>query len=224
MSCSRPRRRTAAPSERVRVRRLHQYATYDSAAVAAILDEALVAHLGFVHDGQPYVIPTLHGRIGNQLYLHGSSASRTWRALGDGIAACVTVTLLDGLVFARSAFEMSANYRSVVVLGRARAVLDPDEKLVALHAFTEHLARGRWDEVRKPTPQELKATSVLRLSLDEASAKINTGGPDDGETPDAELPVWAGRLPVQLVAGDPIPCPHLRSGIPLPPELADYGR
>ena len=217
-------RRTAAPSERVRVRRVHEKASYDRDAIAAILDEALVAHLGFAHEGQPFVIPTLHARLGDDVYVHGSSASRTLRALGGALPVCLTVTLLDGLVFARSVFEMSANYRSVVVLGTARGVVDPDEKLAALEAFSEQVMPGRWAEARGPTRQEVKATSILALPLDEASAKVSGGGPDDGETEDAELPVWAGHVPLRLVAGEPVPCPHLRPGIPVPPELAGYSR
>jgi uncharacterized protein len=218
------RRRTAAPSERVRVRRVHDKASYAPDDVKAILDEALVAHLGFAHEGQPFVIPTLHARLGDEVYVHGSSASRTLRALGGTLPACLTVTLLDGLVFARSVFEMSANYRSVVILGEARAVTEPGEKLQALRAFSDQVMPGRWDAVRQPTRQELKATAVLALSLAEASAKISTGGPDDGETEDAELPVWAGHIPLRLQAGAPVPCPHLRAGIPLPDEIARYER
>ena len=210
-------RRTRAPSERVRVRRVHEKAAYDRAVIDAILDEALVAHLGFSHEGQPFVIPTLHARIGDHVYVHGSSASRTLRAL----PACLTVTLLDGLVFARSMFEMSANYRSVVVLGEAVPVTEPDEKLTALEAFSERVMPGRWAAARGPTRQELKATAILRLPLDEASAKVSAGGPDDGESEDAELPVWAGHVPLRLVAGEPVPCPHLRPGIPVPAGLAD---
>jgi hypothetical protein len=218
------RRRTAAPSERVRVRRVHEKASYDRDAVKAILDEALVAHLGFAHEGQPFVIPTLHARIGDEVYVHGSSASRTLRALGGALPACLTATLLDGLVFARSVFEMSANYRSVVVLGDARAVMEPEEKLRALRAFTDKVMPGRWDQVRKPTRQEVKATAVLALPLAEASAKVSTGGPDDGESEDAELAVWAGHVPLKLSAGEPVPCPHLRPGIPVPDEIAHYVR
>ena len=218
------RRRTAAPSERVRVRRVHEKASYERDAVKAILDEALVAHLGFAHEGQPFVIPTLHARLGEEVYVHGSSASRTLRAVGGALPACLTVTLLDGLVFARSVFEMSANYRSVVVLGEARAVTDADEKLRALQAFSDQVMPGRWEAARKPTRQELKATAVLALPLDEASAKISTGGPDDGESEDAALPVWAGHVPLRLVAGEPVPCPHLRPGIPVPAEIAGYSR
>ena len=155
--------------------------------------------------------------------MHGSSASRTLRAVGGALPVCLTVTLLDGLG-ARSAFEMSARYRSVVVLGTARPMTDPDEKLAALEAFTDHVLPGRWAEVRKPTRQELKATAILALPLDEASAKISTGGPVDGESDDAALPVWAGRIPLRLVAGEPEPCPHLRAGIPVPHTVAGYPR
>ena len=219
-----PSRRTAAPSERVRVRRLHDKAAYDRERIHAILDEAHVAHLGFVHDGTPFVIPTLHARIGDAVYVHGSSASRTLRALAGAVPVCLTVTLLDGLVLARSVFEMSVNYRSVVVLGEARAVTDRDEKLRALEAFTEQVLPGRWAAVRGPTPQELKATSILVLPLDEASAKVSEGGPDDGESADAALPVWAGHLPLHVVPGEPVACPHLPPGIPVPPEIAAYRR
>ena len=219
-----PSRRTAAPSERVRVRRLHDKAAYDRERIHAILDEALVAHLGFVHEGTPFVIPTLHARVGDAVYVHGSSASRTLRALAGAVPVCLTVTLLDGLVLARSVFEMSVNYRSVVVLGEARAVTDPDEKLRALEAFTEQVLPGRWTAVRGPTPQELKATSILMLPLDEASAKVSEGGPDDGESADAALPVWAGHLPLHVVPGEPVACPHLPPGIPVPPEIAAYRR
>lgn len=216
------RRRTAAPSERVRVRRVHEKARYDRDAVKAILDEALVAHLGFAHEGQPFVIPTLHARLGEEVYVHGSAASRTLRALGAALPVCLTVTLLDGMVFARSMFEMSANYRSVVVLGEARPVTEPEEKLRALEAFSEQVLPGRWREARKPTRQEIKATAVLALPLDEASAKVSGGGPDDGEGEDAALDVWAGHVPLRLVAGDPVPCPRLRPGISLPDDIARY--
>jgi len=218
------RRRTDAPSERVRLRRVHEKAAYDRDAVKAILDEALVAHVGLAHEGQPFVIPTLHARVGEEVYVHGSSASRTLRAVGAAVPMCLTVTLLDGMVFARSMFEMSVNYRSVVVLGEARAVTEPDEKIEALRAFSEQVLPGRWEQARKPSRQELKATAILALSLDEASAKISTGGPDDGESKDAALDVWAGHVPIRLVAGEPIPCPHLRPGIPLPADIAEYQR
>jgi hypothetical protein len=218
------RRPQPAPSPRIRVRRLPERAGYDRSTIDAVLDAGLVAHLGFVHDGQPFVIPTLHARIGDHVYIHGSAASRTLRALGTGAAACLTVTLLDGIVFARSVFEHSMNYRSVVVLGTATPVTEPDEKLSALEAFAEKLLPGRWSEARAPTPKELKATSVLRMPLDEASAKIRTGGPTDGDTPDAELDVWAGYLPLVVKALAPVPDPTLRPGIPAPPTLAEYRR
>ena len=204
------------------MRRVHEKAAYDRDAVKAILDEALVAHVGFAHEGQPFVIPTLHARLGEEVYVHGSSASRTLRAVGATVPMCLTVTLLDGMVFARSMFEMSANYRSVVVLGEARPVTEPDEKLRALRAFSDQVMPGRWEQAREPTRQELKATAVLALSLDEASAKIATGGPDDGESDDAALDVWAGHVPIRLVAGAPVPCPHLRPGIPVPDGIAGY--
>lgn len=219
-----PPRAHSSPSRRVRVTRLHERARYDREAIEAVLDAGLVAHLGFVSGGQPYVIPTLHARIGGDVYVHGSAASRTLRALGGGIAACLTVTLLDGIVLARSVFEHSMNYRSVVVLGTAVPVDEPDEKLTALEAFTEKLLPGRWAEARSPTPKELKATSVLRLPLDEASAKIRDGGPEDGDTPDAELDVWAGHVPLVVEARPPVPDPSLRPGIPVPPGLAPYRR
>ena len=219
-----PRPAHPSPSRRVRVKRLHERARYDREAVDAVLDAGLVAHLGFVWEGQPYVIPTLHARVGDDVYVHGSAASRTLRALGDGIPTCLTVTLLDGIVLARSVFEHSMNYRSVVVLGTAVPVEEPDEKLAALEAFTEKLLPGRWAEARTPTRKELKATSVLRLPLDEASAKIRDGGPEDGDTEDAELDVWAGHLPLVVEARPPVPDPTLRPGIPVPPGLARYRR
>ena len=219
-----PRGAHPSPSRRVRVTRLHERARYDREAVEAVLDAGLVAHLGFLSEGQPYVIPTLHARVGDAVYVHGSAASRTLRALRDGIPACLTVTLLDGIVLARSVFEHSMNYRSVVVLGTAVPVDEPDEKLTALEAFTEKLLPGRWAEARPPTRKELKATSVLRLPLDEASAKIRDGGPEDGDTPDAGLDVWAGHVPLVVEARPPVPDPTLRPGIPVPPGVAHYRR
>ena len=218
------RRPHAAPSSRTRVRRLPERGAYDRETIEAVLDAALVAHLGFVQDGQPFVIPTLHARVGDRVYVHGSAASRTLRALATGIRACLTVTLLDGIVLARSVFEHSLNYRSVVVLGTATPVDDPTEKLAALEAFTEKLLPGRWAEARQPTRKELKATSVLTLPLDEASAKIRDGGPEDGDTPDAGLEVWAGHLPLVVRALAPVPDPSLRPGIPVPPGLRPYRR
>ena len=217
-------RSSAAPSARTRVKRVHDRAVYDRTRIDEILDAALICHLGFEHDGQPYVIPTLHARIGDLLYVHGSAASRTLRALGEGIPACVTVTLLDGIVLARSVFEHSMNYRSVVVLGTATAVVDPDEKHAVLQAFTEKLLPGRWADARTPTRKELKATSILSVPLDEASAKVRDGAPDDGDTPDAELDVWAGHIPLTVKALAPVAAPDLRAGIPVPAYAKRYSR
>lgn len=200
MSAPRPK----APSPRTRVRRMPARADYERETIEAILDEAMVAHLGFSAEGQPYVVPTLHARVGDQIYFHGSSASRTVRALADGAQMCLTVTLLDGLVLARSAVHHSVNYRSVVVLGQARAIVEPGEKMAAIEAFTERLIPGRWDEVRWPTAKELKAIQVLSLPLSEASAKLRVGGPVDDEE-DYALDTWAGVLPLSTIAGAPIP-------------------
>ena len=208
-----------APSSRTRVRRHPERGRYEREVVDAILDEALVCHVGFVHDGQPYVIPTLHARVGDDLYLHGSAASRMVRALSTRMDVCVTATLVDGLVLARSVFDHSVNYRSAVVLGRASLVEDPREKERALEAFTEKLVPGRWSEARLPTQKELKATGVLRLSLEECSAKVRAGGPGGGDGPDAELDVWAGVVPLLLRAGSPEPDPLLRPGIPVSPSV-----
>jgi uncharacterized protein len=217
------RNRASAPSARTRLRRQPEKARYDRETIDAILDEALVAHLGLVNDGQPFVIPTLHARAGDIVYVHGSAASRTLRALAAGVPVCLTVTLLDGLVLARSVFEHTVNYRSVVVLGTARPVLEPKEKLRALEAFTERVVPGRWADARRPTARELRATAILWLPLDEASAKVRARPPDDGDTPDAELEVWAGVVPLELRALEPVPDPSLRPGIPVPPYVRLYG-
>lgn len=201
------------PTERTQVKRLPKRAVYDRAQVHAILDEGLICHVGFVVDGQPYVIPTGYARAGDQLYIHGSAASRMLRALGQGVPVCVTVTLLDGLVLARSAFHHSMNYRSVVVLGEARVVHDPEEKMTALGHFTNHIVPGRWDEVRLPNEPELKSTTVLALPLDEVSAKVRTGGPVDDEE-DYGLPVWAGVIPLRPEVGEPAPDARLLPGAP----------
>jgi uncharacterized protein len=185
--------------ERLRVKREPQRARYDRETVDAILDEALICHLGFAVDAHPYVIPTLHARVGDLLYVHGSAASRMLRHAASGAEVCVTATLFDGLVLARSVFNHSVDYRSAMVFGRATLV-EGDEKLAALRALTEQLAPGRWDEARQPTATELKATWILSIPLDEASAKIRTGPPED-EPEDLELPVWAGVVPVHLAAG-----------------------
>ncbi len=207
-------------TERNRVKRLPARASHERATVHAILDAALVCHLGFATGGdagQPFVIPTLHARVGDEVLVHGSSKSRTLEALAGGVDVCLTVTLIDGLVLARSAFHHSVNYRSVTAFGRARLLATDEEKLAALRAFTERLYPGRWDEVRPPNPAELKATHVLALPLDEAVAKVRTGGPiDDAE--DMALPVWAGVVPLALAGGAPIADPQLAPGIALRPS------
>ena len=209
-------RSTEAPSPRTRVRRMPARADYERDTIDAILDEALIAHVGFAVDGEPYVIPTLHARVGERVYFHGSSASRTVRALAAGAQMCLTVTLLDGLVLARSAVHHSVNYRSVVVLGQATAIEQPAEKMAAIEAFTERLVPGRWEEARPPTLKELKAIQVLSLGLDEASAKLRTGGPVDDEE-DYSLDAWAGVIPLRTVTDEPMPDARLAEGIPLSP-------
>jgi nitroimidazol reductase NimA-like FMN-containing flavoprotein (pyridoxamine 5'-phosphate oxidase superfamily) len=204
--------KSSPPSQRVRVRRVPARADYQRETIDAILDEALVAHLGFAVDDQPYVIPTLHARVGDIVYVHGSAASRMIRSLTAGVQACLTVTMIDGLVLARSAFHHSMNYRSVVILGEARPVEGPEERLKALEAFTERLVPGRWDEVRPPNPQELKATRVLAFTLDEASAKVRTGPPVDDDE-DYALDVWAGVIPLAVQAGPLSSDPKLTPGI-----------
>jgi uncharacterized protein len=205
----------------LRVRRLPERGRYDRETIDAILDEALVCHVGFVDRGQPFVIPTLHARVGSVLYLHGSQASRTLRALRSGAAVCVTATVVDGLVLARSAFHHSMNYRSVVVLGVATEVAG-DEKLRALQAIAEHIVPGRWDDVRLPNETELRATSVLRVPLDRASAKLRVGPPKDDEA-DLDLQVWAGELPLRTVALEPR-ADGPGQGVPVPPYVANWTR
>jgi len=214
---------TFTPTDRTQVKRLPKRGAYDRETVFKILDEAFVCHVGFVVDGQPFVIPTNFGRAGETIYLHGSAASRMLRTLSAGIAVCVTVTLVDGLVLARSAFHHSANYRSVVVLGTARLVDDPAEKLEALRLFTEHIMKGRWDDIRQPNEQELKGTTVLALPIEEVSAKLRTGGPVDDEE-DYTLPMWAGVLPLTVRPGEPIPDTRLKSGTPVPNYMRGYKR
>jgi uncharacterized protein len=189
---------------RTKLRRLPKRGAHDRGTIDAILDDALISHIGFVHDGRPAVIPTLHARIGDEVLIHGSAASRMLRALATGVDLCLTATLIDGLVLARSAFHHSVNYRSVVLYGTARIVTEPDEKEAALEAFTERLLPGRWGEVRWPTPKELKATSVLALPIEEGSAKVRSGPPIDDE-PDYALDVWAGVVPLSLTRGEPVP-------------------
>jgi len=211
-------------SERVRLRRRRERGRYDRAAIDAILDEALIAHLGIADpEGQPLVLPVLHARRGDVVYVHGSAASRTMRALAGGAPACLTVSLLDGLVLARSAMHHSANYRSVVLLGRAASVRDRAGKLAAFEAIVEHIVPGRWAEVRPPSDNELRATSVLAFPIEEGSAKIRSGPPLDDEE-DYSLPVWAGVLPLLTRAGEPQPDPRLSAGILAPPHVNAYRR
>jgi nitroimidazol reductase NimA-like FMN-containing flavoprotein (pyridoxamine 5'-phosphate oxidase superfamily) len=209
-------------TKRTTLKRLPERGAHDFETIAGILDEGFFCHVGFVADGQPYVVPTGYGRDGRLLYIHGSAASRMLRGLSTGLPMCVTVTLFDGLVLARSAFHHSINYRSVMVLGEAHAT-EGDEKLHGLRAITEHMVRGRWDDVRSPTAQELKATAVLKLAIDEASAKARTGGPKDDEE-DFALPVWAGVLPFALVPQQPIAEKEVAAGVELPRYVAPYRR
>jgi len=211
------------PTERTQVKRLPKRGKYERETVFAILDEGFVCHVGFAVEGQPYVIPTNYGRSGDTLYLHGSAASRMLRTLSEGVPVSVTVTHVDGLVLARSAFHHSVNYRSVVILGIARLVTDPTEKMEALRVFTEHVMKGRWDDVRQPTEQELKATTVLALPLEEVSAKVRTGGPIDDEA-DYTLPVWAGVLPLEMVAKEPLADPQRKNNPAVPEYLKKYSR
>ncbi len=211
-------------TSRTELRRRPDRGSHDRDVVNRILDEALVCHVGFVSDGQPYVIPASYGRVGDALYLHGAVASRMCTVLEGGASACVTVTLLDGLVLARAAAHHSVNYRSVVILGRAAPVTDEREKLAALRAIVEHVVPGRWDEVRPPSAPELGATAVLKLAITEASAKIRTG-PPAGAAGDAERPVWAGVLPLAVAAGEPVPdaaCARAELGVPA--HLRGYAR
>jgi len=210
-------------TERTRVKRLPNRGAYDRETIYSILDEAFICHVGYVMDGQPYVIPTGYARIGDDLYIHGSSASRMLRNLAQGVDVCVTVTLVDGLVLARSAFHHSINYRSVVVLGKATLVEDAAEKEKVLEAFTEHIIPGRWPEIRWPSELELKATSVLKLPIVEASAKIRVGDPKDDEE-DYAMDIWAGVLPLEIHPGRPIPDSRLKDGIEGPDHVRDYRR
>jgi nitroimidazol reductase NimA-like FMN-containing flavoprotein (pyridoxamine 5'-phosphate oxidase superfamily) len=197
------------------LRRLPNRGSHQLETIHAILDATFLAHVGFNVDGQPFVIPTLYGRAGDKLYLHGSAASRMLRNLATGVSACVTVTLVDGLVLARSAFHHSMNYRSVVAFGTARKIDRPEEQLTALRVISEHVMTGRWNDVRGPSAKELKATAVLEFSIDEASAKIRTGPPID-EADDYLLPVWAGVLPFQLEAQTPVPDSRLTDDTDMP--------
>ena len=211
------------PDKRIRVKREPHRGRYDRETIDAILDEALICHLGFDIDGQPYVIPTLHARVGDNVYVHGSAASRMLRRVDEGIAVCVTVTLLDGLVLARSIFNHSMNYRSVVILGMAVGVNDAKEKLEALRLLSEHILPGRWVESRQPNEKELRATLVMRLPIEEFSAKIRQGPPIDDEA-DYAFPTWAGVVPLTLVAGQPIDDARLVPGLTAPEYARAYTR
>lgn len=201
------------PTDRTRLHRLPARGSYDRELVASILDEARICHVGFVVDGQPFVIPTIHARLGDRIVFHGAKASRMLAAADTPIS--ITVTLVDGLVLARSAFHHSMNYRSVVALGRASEITDRDEKLRALEAIVEHVAPGRWRVARPPTDKELAATRVMALPLDEVSAKVRKGGPID-DADDMALPVWAGEIPLQIAVGAPIPASDLQVDVPAP--------
>lgn len=203
---------------RTTLKRLPQRGNYDREAINRILDEGFICHVGFAVDGRPFVIPTGYARVGDTLLIHGSQASRMLRTVGQGIDVCLTVTLIDGLVLARSAFHHSMNYRSVVVFGNARVVDDPEEKLAALRALSEHMIPGRWDDVREPNERELQLTTVLSLPLNEASAKVRTGPPLDDEA-DYELPIWAGVIPLRLIAESPLDDARL-GGHSKPPKYA----
>jgi nitroimidazol reductase NimA-like FMN-containing flavoprotein (pyridoxamine 5'-phosphate oxidase superfamily) len=213
-------RNSSAPSERVRVKRLHERGAYDRAAIDAILDATPVAHVGYVFDGQPYVTPTLQWREGDHVYWHGSAASRMLET-SDGADVCVTVTLIDGVVLARSAFHHSVNYRSVMLLGRASMIRDPAEKEARLKAFVDGMFPGRWDMLRAATPLELKATSVLSLPITEASAKVRSGPPKDDEE-DYALDIWAGVLPLRTSTLAPIDDPRLKPGLKPPAHVTRY--
>ena len=210
-------------TDRTTVKRLPKRGRYERDTINGILDEGFICHVGFAVEGQPYVIPTGYARVDDSLYIHGSAASRMLRNLSKGVEVCVTVTLIDGLVLARSAFHHSINYRSVVILGRARLVSDEEEKNQALEAFTEHIVPGRWTDVRWPTELELKATTVLKLAIDEASAKIRTGGPIDDDE-DYAMDVWAGVLPLSLATEEAVDDERLNAEIPVPEYVRNYRR
>ena len=214
---------TFTPTERTKLKRLPKRGHFDLGTVYGILDEGFICHVGFAPEGRPVVIPTGYARVNDKLYIHGSQASRMLRTLSGGVDACVTVTLIDGLVLARSAFHHSMNYRSVVIFGRATLVEQREEKMAALLALSEHIVRGRWAEVREPTEQELVQTTVLEMPMSEASAKIRTGPPLDDEE-DYALPVWAGVLPLRLETGEPVKDPRLPEGIEVPDYVLNYRR
>ncbi len=211
------------PTDRTKLKRLPKRGVFERETVYRILDEAFVCHVGFCVENQPFVIPTSYARVGDRLVIHGSAASRMMRNLSAEIDICVTVTLVDGLVLARSAFHHSMNYRSVVVFGKAQIVSDEEEKSAALKAFTEHIVPGRWDSIRPPSKNELKGTTVLTLDITEASAKIRAHGVVDDEE-DYALDVWAGVLPISLTTGAALPDERLKDGVEIPAEVRNYSR
>jgi uncharacterized protein len=221
MSETQPKKQLPTPRTRV-VREAHR-GVYDRETAYNILDEAFLCHVGFVTDGQPFVIPTSYGRKDAHLYIHGSAASRMLRQMKEGIPVCVTVTLLDGLVLARSVFNHSMNYRSVVILGKAVLVDNPEEKLAALRLLSEHILPGRWDDARQPNERELKQTSVLRVPIEEFSSKVRTGPPIDDED-DYSFPTWAGVVPLEMKAAVPIDDPKLEAAQELPAYVKNYRR
>jgi nitroimidazol reductase NimA-like FMN-containing flavoprotein (pyridoxamine 5'-phosphate oxidase superfamily) len=210
-----------SPTERTRIVREPNRAVYDRDAIYKILDEGFVCHVGFTADGETYVIPTMYARLGDAIYFHGSAASRMLRNAAAGLDVCITVTLIDGLVLARSVFNHSMNYRSVVALGRAAAVDEASEKIAALQAFTEKILPGRWSDARQPNEKELKATSILRLGLNEVSAKVRSG-PVEDDAEDYALPVWAGLVPLKLVAEPPIRDERSDPAISTPAYAANF--
>jgi nitroimidazol reductase NimA-like FMN-containing flavoprotein (pyridoxamine 5'-phosphate oxidase superfamily) len=214
---------TAMPTPRTRLVREADRAVYDRETVYKILDEGFICHAGFSVDGQPFVIPTSYGRKDASLYIHGSAASRMLRQMKEGVPVCITVTLLEGLVLARSIFNHSMNYRSVVILGKATLVDDPEEKLLALRLLSEHILPGRWDDSRQPNERELKATSVLRVPIEEFSAKVRLGPPIDDEE-DYSFPTWAGVIPLETKAGPPIDDARLIAGKEAPEYARNYTR
>ena len=209
-------------SNRNRVKRISNNSDYSKETVHAIIDEALFCHLGIIHDGKPVVIPTIHARVGDQIVFHGSNASRLLK-ISNNNEICVTITLLDGLVMARSLFNSSMNYRSAVIFGKGEIIKDHDERMAAFKSITDHIAPGRWDDARQPNNSELKQTSVVRMPIDEASAKISMGPPDD-EDEDYALDYWAGVIPINQTYGEPESDPILQEGITIPDYLKNYCR
>ena len=211
------------PKLRDRVQRAPHRGVYERDKIYKIMDEALYCHVGFVQDGQPYVIPSIHARDGDDLLLHGATTSRLIRHIQEGHDVCVTITILDGLVLARSIYSHSMNYRSAVLFGKGRSIDDPEEAYHALKVLSDHVMPGRWNDSREPNPNEMKATAVVSISIDSASAKVRTGPPND-EDEDYELPIWAGVLPIQQQYLDPQPDPQLGPEIPLPDYIEEYHR